>query len=99
MEMRLWEYPYVVVRVSCHVCRRHGSYRLARLADKHGSDIPLDRLLEALARDCPWRDPAVKRKARQGEGCGAHFPDVVGPRPPDLPPGGGLRLIPGGKAA
>lgn len=54
---RLWQFPYVVVRVDCPLCKRQGSYRLARLAQLHGAEITLEELLDALAYGCPWRDP------------------------------------------
>jgi len=97
---RLWEYPFVVVRIACRVCNRQGRYRLARLAHRFGCDITLDQLVDELSRDCPLRDPKVRRKATIGEGCGAHLPDLGGTLPPDLPPSPGrVRVITGGKAA
>ena len=48
---RLFSYPYVVVRVSCANCQRAGRGRLARLAEKHGADIPLEQLLARLVAD------------------------------------------------
>jgi len=97
---RLWQYPYIIVRIACRVCRRQGQYRLARLAERYGADSSLDDLLEQLAKDCPWRDPKVRRKAKGGEGCGAHFPDLRDPTPPpDLPPAPGrVRVIEGGRS-
>jgi hypothetical protein len=29
--MRLVDYPFVILRIDCRPCRRHGLYRLARL--------------------------------------------------------------------
>jgi len=90
---RLAFFPYVIVRVSCRYCTRRGSYRLARLAAKHGPELELQELLMRLAGDCPhW-----KWTARWPEGCGAFFPDLQPPlRPPDLPKSE-LRVIRGGK--
>jgi hypothetical protein len=70
------------------MCSRKGSYRLARLADKYGSEIDMRELLEFLAGDCRYwrpRHPGI-------EGCGAHFCDLGSGRPPDLPPGASPRL-------
>lgn len=91
-------FPFVTVRLACTRCTRTGSYRLARLADKYGAEIPMDHLLEHLAGDCRWWNPR-----HPGEGhCGAYFADLGGPspRPPDLPPAGTLplRVVTGGKA-
>jgi hypothetical protein len=87
----LSSYPYVVVRLACTMCSRQGSYRLARLADKYGAEIPMPDLLGWLAGDCKYwspRHPGIP-------GCGAYFRDLVGPaRPPDLPARGRrLRLV------
>ena len=40
-ERRLVAFPYVRVRIACELCKRSGSYRLARLATKYGAEIPL----------------------------------------------------------
>ncbi|WP_417582852.1 hypothetical protein [Pelagibacterium sp.] len=92
------DYPWVVVRVQCNLCRRSGQYRLARLAEKYGADTSLAHMLSLLSADCPWttdrRKPQKYRKP-----CGIHLPDIErDPTPPDLPPAlGGLQLIDGGK--
>ena len=91
MPDRLSSFPWIVVRIACRSCRRHGSYRLARLAEAHGAEIALDDLLTRLAADCPLRpDPTDRlRKRRKLEAtCGARFTDLDGPSPPppDLPP-------------
>jgi len=79
----LASYPYVRVRIACTKCSRKGSYRLARLADKYGADIPLPDLLEYLAGDCRIWAP---RRAGL-ERCGTFFVDLSSPpTPPDLPP-------------
>jgi hypothetical protein len=41
MMERLSDFPWVVVRVGCNLCRRKGEYRLARLAAKYGPEISL----------------------------------------------------------
>ena len=40
--MRLVDYPYVLVRFRCDICKRSGQSRLARLADKYGCRTTLD---------------------------------------------------------
>lgn len=97
---RLWQFPYVIVRVDCTLCKRHGSYRLARLAHLYGAEISLEELLDTLACDCPWRIPHRKPRKYQAQ-CGARFTDLVpAGRPPDLPPAlSGLRVINGGKSS
>ena len=89
---RLLSYPYVVVRVACSRCGRSGSYRLARLAERYGAGISMAELLEALSADCRFR--ANKRVAGHYERCGATFPDLGKPTPPDVPPTlRGLRVV------
>jgi len=72
------DYPWVLVRLRCDVCKRAGAYRLARLAVKYGAEILLDDLIVRLSSDCPWRDEP------RGT-CGARFSDLPPRRPPDLP--------------
>ena len=86
---RLVDYPWVLVRVRCDVCKRAGAYRLARLAVKFGSEILLDDLIIRLSADCAWRDDP------RG-GCGARFSDLPPRHPPDLSRGR-LRVVSGGK--
>lgn len=88
---RLVDFPYVLVRLCCDACKRAGSYRLARLAVKYGSEILLEDLLVRLSADCPWRDDP------QGS-CGARFTDLPPRRPPDLPSAlMRFRVVRGGK--
>jgi hypothetical protein len=88
---RLVDFPYVLVRLRCDVCKRAGAYRLARLAVKYGAEILLDDLIVRLSADCPWRDEP------RGS-CGARFADLPPPFPPDLPPALlRLRVVKGGK--
>jgi hypothetical protein len=85
----LSSYPYVVVRIACRRCTRKGSYRLARLAAKHGSEIAMMELLAHLAGDCAiWdaRHPGVPR-------CGAYFVDLEFPAPPPDRPTEGMRRL------
>ena len=78
--MRLVDYPYVLVRFRCDLCKRSGQSRLARLSEKYGCMTTLDALAERISRDCPWRkdDAAIK-------GCGIYLPDLPPKVPPDLP--------------
>jgi hypothetical protein len=79
---RLATYPYVVVRVGCELCKRQGSYRLARLAAKFGPDIAMEALLDRLASDCEARNARHPYRSR----CAARFIDLDPPRrPPDAP--------------
>ena len=80
---RLVDFPYVLVRLRCEVCKRAGAYRLARLAVKYGAEILLDDLIVRLSADCPWRDEAR----------GSCVPPR---RPPDVPLPK-MRIITGGK--
>ncbi|WP_156898104.1 hypothetical protein [Methylocapsa acidiphila] len=43
-----WPHPYVRVWLACTKCSRHGSKRLARLADKYGADVRITDLLAHL---------------------------------------------------
>ena len=83
------------VRIACSRCARKGQYRLARLSDRYGSEVEMSTLLTQLAGDCRFRD------TRRGSAdfCGAFFPDLNDPQPPDRPSGPmGLRIV-GGRAA
>jgi hypothetical protein len=88
---RLVDFPYVLVRLRCELCKRKGSYRLARLATKYGSEVLLDDLIVRLSSDCPWRDDP------RGTACGAQFSDLPPRRPPDMPVARRLRVIAGGR--
>jgi len=95
----LRDYPYVVVRFRCNVCERGGDSRLAVLAWKFGPATQLGRLLRKFVSGCPW-DPhnPARKPQKYGHRCGAYMPDLIGNRPPDLPPSmTGLSLIEGGK--
>jgi hypothetical protein len=88
---RLADFPHVLVRLRCDLCKRAGGYRLARLAVKFGSEILLDDLLLRLSADSPCRDDP------RGTRCGVHFADLPPRRPPDIPVRKRLRVISGGK--
>ena len=81
--IRLSDFPWVIVNLSCKLCSRRGRYRLARLAARYGPDIELDRVLADLARDCPYW---TSRPRHYEPRCGARFEDLDRPRPQDLPP-------------
>jgi hypothetical protein len=74
----LAHYPFVVVRIACRVCSRRGSYRLARLAAKLGTEISLRDLTERFLFDCLWR--AEARSERGQSACGVYLPDLEQPR-------------------
>jgi hypothetical protein len=88
---RLADFPYVLVRLRCDLCKRAGSYRLARLAVKFGSEIllftraPLGRL--SLARR------SARKPVRR------FFSDLPPRRPPDIPVRKRLRVVSGGKSS
>jgi hypothetical protein len=75
----LAHYPFVVVRIACRVCSRRGSYRLARLAAKHGPEMSLRDLTERFSHDCLWRAEARSKAAKSA--CGLYLPDLEQPRP------------------
>jgi hypothetical protein len=89
MLRRLVDYPFVLVRLRCDVCKRAGAYRLARLAVKFGAEILLDDLLVRLSADCPWRDEP------RGS-CSVRFSDLPPQRPPEMPRRR-LRVVEGGR--
>ena len=85
-------YPFVVLRIASRVCPRHGAYRLARLAAKHGPETSLRDVLDRFSYDCLWRAEARSKKGTSA--CGVYLPDLEQPRPPDAPPGvAKLRLV------
>jgi len=93
-------YPWVIVRLRCHVCPRHADVRLAALAARYGHRARLRLALHGFMALCPWNPHTELRKAQKyGHRCGAYLPDINSTRPPDLPPAiTGLSLIEGGKA-
>jgi hypothetical protein len=83
-DMRLSEFPFVIVRLTCGLCPRRGSYRLARLAAKYGPETELAAVVNDLSRDCPYWRPHHRRPPRKYEvRCCARLEDVA--TPPDLP--------------
>ncbi len=102
MVERLSDFPWVIVRVDCPLCaHRKGQYRLARLAEKYGTDIQLCDLIDRIAFDCPWQSHPGERPPNQYDPkCKARFTDLeaLGSPPPDLPPMmRKLTVIQGGK--
>lgn len=93
-------YPWVLVRLRCHVCPRNAEVRLAALAARYGHRAPVRSVLHAFMGGCPWNPHTELRKQQKyGHRCGAYLPDLASARPPDLPPTmTGLTLIEGGKA-
>ncbi|MGA2494813.1 MAG: hypothetical protein ABSF67_18045 [Roseiarcus sp.] len=93
-QTRLRDYPFVVVRFACRDCPRIGRYRLAALAERFGADALMSDVLEAISAACPRT-----HERHPGRRCQAYLPDLVEPRPPDLPKAArrGLKVIAGGK--
>ncbi len=89
MRDTLASYPYVVVRLSCSLCYRRGSYRLARLADKYGANCAMQDLLWMLTGDCKYAGHHHPMRL----GCGAYFCDLGSGKPPDEPTRPALRLV------
>lgn len=87
--MILAEYPYVVVRFACTICRRRGQMRLARAAEKYGADIGMLALMNNVAWSCPLprRGSEHAKAQKYGARCGIYLPDIgEGGPPPDMPP-------------
>lgn len=96
----LRDFPWVVVRMRCHFCRRGGDARLAVLSAKHGPYITMGRLIVEFMKECAWAPWNPERRPQKyGMKCGGFCMDLRRPDPPDLPPGmSGLTLIQGGKS-
>lgn len=83
----LAEFPYVTVRLACMHCpKRHGRYRLARLAAQFGADAGLEAVLFELTRSCRWQVPPGTRRRKYVPYCRAYFRDLMYRPPPDEPP-------------
>ena len=86
---RLSDFPWVTLRIECPLCpHRRGSYRLARLAEKFGSETMLTEILDRVAFNCPGRTPSGARPSNQYDPkCKVRFTDFdrLSP-PPDEPP-------------
>jgi hypothetical protein len=95
----LAEYPYVVLRLRCHVCERWRDCRVAILAWEFRPETPVGEMLHLFMRRCPW-DPhnPARKPQKYGMRCGAYLPDLNSGRPPDLPPSMAcLTVIEGGR--
>lgn len=95
----LRDYPWVVVRMRCHFCRRGGDVRLAVFAEKYGAYATLGRLVVEFIKGCEWAPwNPTRRPQKYGMKCGGYCMDLRRPDPPDLPPGmTAWRLIEGDK--
>src|SRR5258706_12764857 len=87
---RLVDFPFVLVRLRCDVCKRSGAYRLARLSAKFGSGIFLEDLLARLSSNRALRDDT------RGSGWGARVFAMPMVRPTGKP-SRRMRAIKGGK--
>ena len=85
----------MVVQFACRDCPRIGRYRLAVLAERFGADTSMVDDLEAISAGC-----LRNKEKHPGRRCQAFLPDLVDPRPPDIPAAMGkrLRVIEGGKS-
>ena len=75
--------------IDCTACRRHGSYRLDRLMERHGADISTLDLLRALTASCRHQRAPGSTAARKYESqCLATLKLAKGPDlDPPVPPG------------
>ena len=81
---KLSNYPWVVVRFDCTLCKRRGRYSLARLAARYGPEQDLNGLLRELAHNCPWWNEQPRKYEPR---CGARLVDLEHNLPPrDVPP-------------
>jgi hypothetical protein len=71
--MRLTDYPFPIVNVSCQKCQRRGRYKKKTLIDQYGGDIAGPDLRWKIAEDCPR---AAKRQLGT-DPCGIVFPDLL----------------------
>ena len=93
--LRLRDYAMLSCALPVGIAPGIGRYPLAILAEKSGTDASIVDVVEAISAGC------VRNKERHpGRRCQAYLPDLVDPRPPDVPAAEGLRLrvIEGGKA-
>ena len=96
----LVDWPWVVVDIECSLCPRQGRYRLARLAERYGAAMALDRLLEAVAADCTLMKPGEKPRQYEAR-CGIRYVvPPAGPVPAEAPARAGapkLRRVASGR--
>ena len=95
--VRLSRYPRARLVVACGPCGRRGCWSVARLAERHGAEIPLLELLPLLTPSCKYqRRPEAPAPRPYEPRCLAHFPELG--EGPDTPaPGRPLRVIKGGR--
>lgn len=61
-----------VLQIACNRCERRGQLRTDRLIAEHGGALPMPRLREIVAADCPRMQAAEMR-----DPCGVHFPQLA----------------------
>ncbi len=61
------------LNVACNRCARLGRYRIDRLLEKHGPDMPIPELRRIVAADCPRM-----RAGALHDPCGVRFPGLAG---------------------
>jgi hypothetical protein len=83
------------VRIHCAQCKRAGNLSLARLAERHGAEAELWKVLDVVTRDCPWREG--KGYGKKHVQCLAKFTDITDPNPPPPDVPRGFFVFPGGK--
>ena len=71
--MRLTDYPFPIVNVSCQKCQRRGQYRKQTLIDQYGGDIAGPDLRWEIAEDCP----RAANRQLGADPCGIVFPDLL----------------------
>ncbi|SIQ75745.1 hypothetical protein [Bosea sp. TND4EK4] len=81
-------YPWIVVRFRCTRCRRYGDARLAKLAEKFGSQETMAELIARFHATCPGRPTTKSGRIVHDRdmACGGYCPDLATNPPPDLPP-------------
>lgn len=99
MATLLGQWPWIYVHFRCHWCPREAQTHIAVLASSYGHKAPLLFPFRRFVGGCP-NDPHSEmwKPQKYGRKCGAYCPDMLAPRPPDLPPSlSPLTLIEGGK--
>ena len=71
--MRLADYPFDVVNVSCGKCDRRGRYKKQTLIERFGGAIAVPDLRWKIAADCP---KAIDRQLGT-DTCGIVYPDLL----------------------
>ena len=71
--MRLTDYPYDVVNVSCKKCDRRGRYKKQTLIERYGDDIAVPDLSSRLSADCP----RTVNHQFGTDPCGIFYPDLL----------------------